>query len=108
MGDLAADTTVDALDGDHGHYSITLSRDWETWGPNGGYVASVALRAAGTHTRFDRPASIVGHYLGVASFDEPVDITVTSLRETKRAESMRVSLAQRGQPIFESLIWAVG
>ena len=38
----------------------------EIWGPMGGYVASVALRAAGAHSRFDRPASIVGHFLGVA------------------------------------------
>ena len=34
-----------------------MSRDWEIWGPNGGYVASIALRAAGAHSRFDRPGS---------------------------------------------------
>ena len=43
-----------------------LSRDWEIWGPNGGYIASIALRAAGAHSRFGRPVSIVGHFLGVA------------------------------------------
>ena len=63
MGDLAADTKVT---GSVGRYSARLSRDWEIWGPNGGYIASIALRAAGAHSRFGRPVSIVGHFLGVA------------------------------------------
>lgn len=104
MGDLAEDT---AVTGAGGRYTATLSRDWEIWGPNGGYVASVALRAAGEHSRFDRPASIVGHYLGVARFDT-VDIDVSVLRAARRAESMRVSITQAGEPIFEALVWAVG
>jgi acyl-CoA thioesterase len=105
MGDLAADTAVDGHDG---RYSIVMSRDWEIWGPNGGYVSSVALRAAGAHSRFDRPASIVGNYLGVASFDAPVAIETTTLREAKRAESIRVTMSQGGRPVFEGLVWAVG
>jgi acyl-CoA thioesterase len=105
MGDLEADTRVDGHDG---HYTITLSRDWEIWGPNGGYLASVALRAAGAHSRFDRPASIVGHFLGVASFDAPVEIEATKLREAKRAESIRVTVRQGPLAVFEALVWAVG
>jgi acyl-CoA thioesterase-2 len=105
MGDLAADTHVDGRDG---RYSMTMSRDWEIWGPNGGYVASVALRAAGAHSRFDRPASLVGHYLGVASFDAPVQIETTTLREAKRAESIRVSITQGGNAVFDAMVWAVG
>src|SRR5262245_10989254 len=88
VGDLALDTAVTGSDG---HYRARLSEDWAIWGPNGGYVASVALRAAGAHTALARPASIVGHYLGVASFDD-VDIEVVTLRAAKRAESMRVSI----------------
>src|SRR5262245_50972424 len=103
MGDLARDTDVTGGDG---RYTLSLSRDWELWGPNGGYVAACALRAAGAHSRFDRPASIVGHYLGVAQFDT-VDIAVTTLRAAKKAESMRVSMTQGEQPIFEALVWSV-
>ncbi len=104
MGDLERDT---AVEGGDGRYGCRLSEDWAIWGPNGGYIASVALRAAGAHSRFDRPASIVGHYLGVATFDV-VDIEVTTLRAAKRAESMRVSVTQGDQPIFEALVWGVG
>jgi acyl-CoA thioesterase-2 len=105
MGDLAADTEVKGSDGE---YQATLSRDWEIWGPNGGYVAAIALRGAGAHSRFDRPANMVGHFLGVGSFDTPLDIRVTTLRAAKRAESLRVELTQGDQRIFEALVWAVG
>src|SRR3954453_2458438 len=105
MGDLAADTHVEGRDG---RYTARLSRDWEIWGPNGGYVAAIALRAAGAPSRFDRPASLVGHFLGVADFDQPLDIEVTTLREAKRAQSVRVSMSQPGQPVFDAMVWAVG
>src|SRR6266446_8868396 len=105
MGDLAIDTKVT---GSVGRYAATLSRDWEIWGPNGGYVAAIALRAAGGHSRFDRPASLVGHFLGVGDFDLPLDIETTTLREAKRAQSTRVSMTQSGQPIFDAMVWSVG
>ena len=101
MGDLAIDTKVT---GSVGRYSARLSRDWEIWGPNGGYVAAIALRAAGEHSQFGRPVSITGHFLGVATFDEVI-LDVTTLRLTKRAESMRVSMRQGQHPIFEALVW---
>ena len=105
MGDLSVDTAVTGRDG---RYEAQLSDDWEIWGPNGGYVASVALRAAGAHSRFDRPASLVGHFLGVAGFDQPVELAVRTLREAKRAESIRVEMTQAGRPIFDAMVWAVG
>jgi acyl-CoA thioesterase II len=104
MGDLGKDTAV--LGGD-GHYTSLLSRDWEIWGPMGGYVAAVALRAAGAHSRFDRPASLVGHFLGVAGFDDEVHLTTTTRRAASRAESIAVSITQEGKPIFDALVWSV-
>ena len=103
MGDLGVDT---AVEGGDGTYAASLSRDWEIWGPMGGYVASTALRAAGAHSSFPRPASLAGHFLGVAAFG-PVDITTTTLRKAKKAESMRVTVKQQGNPVFEALVWAV-
>jgi acyl-CoA thioesterase-2 len=104
VGDLSTDTAVTGRDG---RYTADISRDWEIWGPNGGYIASIALRAAGEHSRFDRPASIVGHFLGVADF-APVAISVQTRRGAKRAEAMRVEISQRGEPIFDAMVWAVG
>jgi acyl-CoA thioesterase len=62
------------------------------------------LRAAGQHSRFGRPVRIVGNFLGVASFDDVI-LEVTTLRLTKRAESMRVTMKQGKDPIFEALVW---
>src|SRR5258706_14612362 len=105
MGELSADTTIHARD--DGGFTANLSRDWEIWGPQGGYLASFALRAAGEHCGLPRPASIVGHFLGVASFDAPITIDCTTLRKARAAHSVRVSITQDDRPIFEALVWGI-
>ncbi len=101
MGNLERDT---ALEGGNGRYRAVLSRDWEIWGPNGGYLAAIALRAAGCETAAGRPASFAAHYLSVARF-EPVDLDVEVLRRGRRAASMRVSMSQEGRRILEAIVW---
>ena len=63
MGDLEIDTRVEGGDG---RYRALVSRDWEIWGPNGGYVAAIALRAGGREAAIERPASFACHFLSVA------------------------------------------
>lgn len=72
----------------------------------GGYVASVALRAAGAHTGMGRPAALSCHFLSVAAFDV-VDIDVTTLRSSRRAASVRVGVSQDGRAILEAFVWMV-
>jgi acyl-CoA thioesterase-2 len=105
VGDLEKDTAVEDL-GD-GRYRATMSSDWEIWGPMGGYVASVALRAAGAASPFPRPASFSCQYLGVATFDD-VDIAVTTNRSARTALAQRVEITQAGKPIMEATVWSVG
>src|SRR5947208_4995400 len=105
MGDLGVDTAVERVA--DGRFTATLSREWEIWGPMGGYLASFALRAAGEVSPFDRPASFSCHYLGVASFDA-VDIAVTTLREARTAASHRVEVSQGGKAMLEATVWSVG
>jgi acyl-CoA thioesterase-2 len=106
MGDLERDTAVEPAAGGSGRYVARLSRDWEIWGPMGGYVAAIALRAAGAESPFGRPASFQCHYLGVAAFDE-VDIEVVPLRVARQAASHRVSIRQGDRAILEALVWSV-
>lgn len=103
MGDLTTDTAVEQL-GD-GRWVARLSDEWNVWGPNGGYVASVCLRAAGAATGFARPATIACHYLTVARFDE-VELHVDVLRATKRTAAVRVHMRQGDQPVAEATVWA--
>jgi acyl-CoA thioesterase-2 len=104
VGDLDKDTAVTERGG--GRYTARLSDDWAIWGPNGGYVASVALRAAGLASGRQRPASLLGHLLGVAAFDE-VEVTTVVLRRSRFATAVRVGIEQAGQPILEGLVWGV-
>jgi acyl-CoA thioesterase II len=101
MGSLDADTR---LVGDGDHFSATLSEDWRIWGPNGGYVAAIALRAAGRASRFRRPVSFACQFLGVGDF-APADVSVTTLRSARTAESLRVTLAQSDRAILEAQVW---
>ncbi len=61
MGDLGTDTAIEALG--EGRFSASLSPEWEIWGPMGGYVAAIALRAAGATSPF--PAPVAGSGLRV-------------------------------------------
>lgn len=100
MGDLEVDTRVE---GENGRYRGCISRDWEIWGPNGGYVAAIALRAASREAAIKRPASFSGHFLGVARF-EPVDLEVTPLQRGRRAESIHVVMRQDDRPILQAIV----
>ena len=104
MGNLEKDTAVEPV-GD-GRYRASLSADWEVWGPMGGYVASVALRAAGAAARRPRPASFSCHYLSVAAFDD-VELEVTELRSTRVAGSYRVEMLQGDRRILEATVWTI-
>ncbi len=103
MGDLERDTRLESIPGQEGLYQIKLSEDWRIWGPNGGYLACIALRAAGFEAKVARPSSFHAHFLSVAHFDE-VQVKVTPLRLGRRAESFRVTMMQAGKPILEALV----
>ena len=81
--------------------------DWEIWGPCGGYVAAIALRAAGAESPLARPASFFCHYLSVAAF-APVDLVVTPLRSGRTVLAQRVAMTQEGRPVLEAMVWSVG
>jgi acyl-CoA thioesterase-2 len=100
MASLDLDTRVEGSDG---RYRAAISPEWEVWGPNGGYVAAIALRAAAAEARIPRPASFAAHYLAVARF-APVDLAVTVVHRGRRSESIRVSMTQDGKPILEAMV----
>jgi acyl-CoA thioesterase-2 len=100
MSDFESDTRVD---GEHGAYTCSVSPAWEIWGPNGGYMASIALRAAAKEARIKNPASVYCQFLRVARFDR-VEARVTIVQQGRRSESIRVSLVQDDKPVLEGLV----
>ena len=104
MADFLADTRVERVRS--GVYRSALSPDWAVWGPNGGYVAAIALRAALAETRLPRPASVQCHFLAVGGF-APVELRVAKLGGSKRAESLRVEVAQEGRLLLVASVWTV-
>jgi acyl-CoA thioesterase len=104
VGDLEEDTAIERVG--PGRYAATVSRDWALLGPVGGYLASIALRAAGAHASLPRPASLSCQYLSRARFDA-VDLEVTCRRASRSAEGLSVLMSQRGVPVLSAQVWAV-
>lgn len=103
---LLADSQVQPVAGGPGRYAAALSPEWAVWGPNGGYQAVIALRAALAHGRLSRPASFQCHFLASGEFG-PVELRVSSLGGGKRAESLRVDLIQGERLLLTATVWLV-
>lgn len=103
MGNFEVDTRVA---GEAGRYTASLSDDWAIWGPNGGYIASTALRAAGVESVFDRPASFQCQFLSAGRFDE-VQIDVRSIRRGRNAEALGATIRQGEKTLLEAFVWTV-
>jgi acyl-CoA thioesterase-2 len=102
VGDLADDT---AVLGGNGEYHATISGDWEIWGPMGGYVAAVALRAAAAEAPPGlEPASFTCQFLSPARF-EVVDIGVTVRRASRRTAAIDVRIEQNGAAVLDAQVW---
>lgn len=103
MADLALDTN---LEGEDGRYTATIPRAWEgTPGiPAGGFMAALALRAAGRATALARPVSFSCQLVRAPRF-EAVELAVERLRGSRRTETLRVSVRQAGDSVMEALIW---
>ncbi|MEQ8842882.1 MAG: thioesterase family protein [Acidimicrobiales bacterium] len=106
MADLAHDTSVVTTDRAESftHFTADISAEWAIWGPMGGYIASIALRAAGEHCGRARPASINANFLAAAAF-APVTVQATTLRTTRVATCVRVTVVQDERPVIEATVW---
>ena len=106
MADFLADTSIHAVPGEADRYRVELSPEWAVWGPNGGYLAAIALRAAITRSRATRPASFHCQFLAVGEFG-PADVRVVPVGGGKRAESLRVEIVQGERLLLTATVWMV-
>lgn len=108
MSERASSTAEDfdvatRVEGTDGHYTAFVSRAWEIWGPNGGFMATLALRAAAAEAQIKHPASFYCQFIRPARFDH-IEARVTVAHSGRRAEAIRVSLVQDHKPVLEGLL----
>jgi acyl-CoA thioesterase II len=99
---LADDT---AVRDEGGALTATLSRNWEIWGPNGGYISAIALRAAGRIAPPDhRPATFSAQYLSAGQFAE-AEVTAEAVKKGRNAWCINVALSQNGKRFVQAQVW---
>ena len=91
--------------GPHGDgFRATLDRSFEIWGPNGGYLSAIALRAAGrVAPSGHRPASITVQYPARAEFGE-ADIEVDLIKGGSAA-LLAVTMRQGDRRFLMAQVW---
>lgn len=102
MADLNEDTRPERT-GD-GRYAVEISPDWKVWGPNGGYLSSLLLRAVGVETKEELPISFECQYLRVADFGRAV-VEVECLKEGSRASAYQARLIQDDRLQVQAQVW---
>jgi acyl-CoA thioesterase II len=86
-----------------GRYSACIDPDWSIWGPNGGYVAAIALRAVGLAAPAGhRPVTLTCQFLARGD-NGPVDILVDPVK-TGSTAFFNVTLLQNGTRFFQAQI----
>jgi acyl-CoA thioesterase len=93
---FATDTHVERTDT---RYRATITNRWDSFGPLGGYVAAIALRAAGDVARVPRPVSFSAQFLVPARHGE-ITLVVSPLHVGRRTELFRVEVCQNDATIL--------
>lgn len=102
MYSFATDTQPEKIS--ENEFSASISSRWEIWGPNGGYLSAIALRAVGERCVGFYPVSYSCHYLNVAEF-ATVTIQVTELKAGKTSRAYEAIMLQKGKCILKAWVW---
>ena len=82
-----------------------LHRDWENWGPNGGYLSAIALRAAGAAAPADhRLVTYSCQYLSSPPSGE-IEVSVTPAKVGRSAACFNVALNHDGRTALQAQVW---
>lgn len=72
--------------------------------PNGGYLAAIALRAAGLVHPELRPASLHCTFLNRANYGR-AEVQLSELRASSKAVCLHVALVQASVPVLHATVW---
>lgn len=101
MGSLAEATQLCVTDTG---VSVALDPSWEGWGPAGGYLASIALRAAANVVpEGHRPVTLQAQFLSRAERGEAR--VNASVSKPGSASLVNVAMSQSDRSFFQAQIW---
>jgi acyl-CoA thioesterase len=103
---MASFVNATAVTRDGEFYRAAIDPEWFIWGPFGGYIAALAMRAMGAATTKRRPATFSCQYLRVGA-EGPVEIEVEQRKSGRRAECLRASIIQAGAVLLEAQSWMI-
>jgi len=93
-----------AVHGGPTSWTATVDPGWTIGGrPNGGYLLTMATRAALGAIEHPHPLAVSGHFLAPPAVG-PAELEVTSLRAGRSLSTARATLAQDGRPLLEALV----
>jgi acyl-CoA thioesterase len=97
MGDLGQDTSVEEVEG--GIQVGTVPPEWDGFGPNGGYLAAMSLRAAAVPVRVRTPRVVQSQFLRPGSHGK-ISFTPSLLGRSTRSDIVYVTAAQQGNAVL--------
>jgi acyl-CoA thioesterase II len=99
---LLDDTVIHASDDG---LRVQLAPQWEIWGPNGGYLAAIALRGAATAVPpGHRPASMSCQFLSTGKMAE-AGVSVTPIKKGRSTWCVGVELRQGERSLMQAQVW---
>lgn len=86
-------------------FAATLHPNWEIWGPNGGYLSAVALRAAGrVAPEGHRPVTYSCQYL-FSPKSGAVDLEVDTVKLGRSSACITIRMLQSARTALQAQIW---
>lgn len=99
---LFDETNVEACEGG---LRAQLSPKWEIWGPNGGYLTAIALRAVATVVPAGhRPASISCQFISPGKLAE-ARVNAAPVKKGRSAWCVDVEIAQNERALLRAQVW---
>jgi len=103
---MAGFVEATAVRNDGVHDRALIDPDLFIWGPFGGYLAALAMRAMAAQSAFDKPATFSCQYLNVGKAGTE-RVEVEFLKRGRAAECLRATLRQDGRPLLEAQSWII-
>jgi len=103
MGTFREATTITGSDG---HYEARLDPEWFIWGPFGGYMAAIAVRAMGACSLQPLPATFSCQYLSAGDIGS-LALDVEVLRSGRSAQYLQAHVRQQGELLLEAQSWFI-